>query len=397
MEDKSMVQPILEAVEYFTQSESEIQYYYKIIDKFCAKWFRKPPDAALLDTVDLLLIHDLLGEFLRFDSNSKRVAMWLLSINRICYNFTVDLTEAEKELASLESGISDSPDNTLIEPVLSTLIKLEELHLSAGDNNRGRQDITGNFLQWVGLYTTFIYPSLENKQDLNDKSILKAMNYLIMEFIKLKSNDKRLAFLIMAVMEGCRQYSNKDKVDGTVIDSQRSFMVTAGTEQALVEELLLKLQEETENQRQRPHLSREQPVDQMLKDQLDVFIDELNTTPARAVTLFNGFTEQMTNNYLMLDDGKKSFLFLETLQRYRVNCRKCLKPDVYNNLTMSINLLAAHTKKWFVNELKKADQYTADYTDYILKKFEQHKATKVNTVKLFIILNLIKKFEINIQ
>ena len=36
----------------------------------------------------LYLTHDLLGEYLRLEENSKRLAFWLLTLNRCCLNFT---------------------------------------------------------------------------------------------------------------------------------------------------------------------------------------------------------------------------------------------------------------------------------------------------------------------
>ena len=80
------------------------------------------------------------------------------------------------------------------------------------------------------------------------------MNYLLTEFIKQKSNDKRLAFLIMAIMEACKQYSvaNIDVNPQFVDDYAKNVEgepVLAGTEEDLVQQLLSNLHNETVRQR----------------------------------------------------------------------------------------------------------------------------------------------------
>ena len=41
MEDRSFIRPILDAMEYFNKSTEELNFFYRIIDRFCACWFGK--------------------------------------------------------------------------------------------------------------------------------------------------------------------------------------------------------------------------------------------------------------------------------------------------------------------------------------------------------------------
>ncbi len=397
MEDRSTVKPIIDAIEYFNQSEIELQYFYKVVDRFCATWFGKPVVVSKFKNIDLLLIHDLLGEYLRFEENSKRIALWLLAINRVCYNYTADLSLALKEINDLSKNIDDNLDISLIEQILNSLKKFEEKHITAGHEDRGEGDTIGNFLQWVGLYTTFIYPSLENKTDIYDKSILKAMNFLLIEFIGQKSNDKRLAYLIMAIMEACKQYSLQSISgnDNFVKEyDQKKETVFAGKEEVFVEELLKKLRDENEKQRKRPLLTKEILADEFIKDTYDRFIDELNSDASESVSVFNNYTFELANKFLTFDTGKQ-FLFLQTLSRYRTNSKDSIKPSVHNNLKNSVSLLSSRTKNWIKNELERLNTQKDVYIEYIIQKlFAELPSTKTNTAKLFIMLYLIKKLEL---
>jgi len=394
MEDRSMIKPVLSALEYFSDSEEELQFYYKIIDKFCANWFGKPVLVSKFNNVDLLLIHEILGEYLRFEGNNKKIALWLLSINRVCYNFTANLTSAQREIEEISKIPSDELDVSLIEPILKNLKQLEDNHLTAGVSENAAQDIIGNFLQWVGIYTTFIYPSLENKTDFYDKNVLRAMNFLLAEFILQKSNDKRLAFLLMAIMEACKQYSLQKSGENTELIKSNSQVVLPGKEEALVQELLNTLRRENEKQRSRPILTKEILADQFLKDSFDNFINELNADEVESVTIFNNFSFDLAKEFLSFDAGKQ-FLFLQTLSRYRTNAADILKPKVFENLKKSVSLLSGRTKDWFKSELEKLNERKDVYIEYIIHKImSENSTTKANTAKLFIMLYLIKKLNL---
>jgi len=260
MEDSSIVKPILDALDYFNNSPEEINYFYKIIDKFCAYWFNKNIQASKFNNIEFILIHDLLGEYIRFEENSKRVALWLLAINRVCYNYSNDLTSINKDLENIENSIDQDIDSTLIEPILKHLKILQKLHKNAGKDDAGQSDIISNFLQWVMIYTSLIYPSLENKMDFYEKATVKAMNFLLIEFIKQRSNDKRIAYLLMAIMEACRDYSIQHQdIDSDFVDSyaENSDIILPGKDKALVEEILDRLKKENIKQREEPLLYRE--------------------------------------------------------------------------------------------------------------------------------------------
>ena len=95
--DAGMLKPILDAIEDFEEDSESLEQFYRIVDKFCVQWFGKPALVADFDTVDLLLIQDMLGEYLAFEEKKQKIALWLLSINRVCYNFTADLSEAAED------------------------------------------------------------------------------------------------------------------------------------------------------------------------------------------------------------------------------------------------------------------------------------------------------------
>lgn len=396
MEDRSMIKPILEALEYFSESEVELQFYYKIIDKFCARWFDEKMTVAKFTQIDFLLVQELLGEYIRFDSNSKKVALWILSLNRVCYNYTANLLGIKKELKEFEKTINNSFDSTLIEPIIKNIRYLEELHQKSGVDNHGEEDIIGDFLQWVGIYSSFVYPSLENKQDYYDKTIIKATNFLLSEFIKQKSNDKRLAFLILAILEACRHYSlvNLESYDSQDFTAEfPEGFVVPGTEENMVSELLKKLKEENTKQRQRPALSREILADQFIKDSFDNFIDEMNEDINESVAVFNNYVNELTTIFVGFDQGKQ-FLFIQTILRYRSNCKSSLKEGVHKMLRKSVKMLPEQTRAWFSQELGKLREEPDIYIDFVLQRLKTEKVSKVNTSKLFIMLYLIYKFDL---
>ncbi|OHD12963.1 MAG: hypothetical protein A2086_11680 [Spirochaetes bacterium GWD1_27_9] len=397
MEDRSIVKPIIDSIEYFNNSEIELQYFYKVIDRFCAAWFGRSILSNKFKEIDLLLIHDLLGEYLRFEENSKRIALWLLSINRVCYNYTADLSMARKETGEMLQGVDGSVDTSLISQILIIIRELEEKHLTAGQEDKGQGDTIGNFLQWVGIYTTYIYPSLENKSDYYDKNIVKAMNFLLSEFIQQRSNDKRLAYLILAIMEACKQYSLQSANDQSNFVSDYNHidgLVFAGKEESLVEELLNKLRDENEKQRKRPGLTKEILADEFIKDTYDKFIEDLNSDVSESVSVFNKYTFDLANKFLTFDTGKQ-FLFLQTLSRYRASSKDSIKPSVYSSLKNSVNLLSSRTKNWLKNELERLESQKDIYIEYIIQKLlAENSASKTNTAKLFVMLYLIKKLEL---
>ncbi|MEE1291620.1 MAG: hypothetical protein UHW86_11405 [Spirochaetota bacterium] len=396
MEDRSMIKPILDALEYFSTSEEELEFFYNVVDKFCAAWFGKPVFASHFSKIDYALLHELLGEYIRFESNNKRIALWILAINRVCYNFTASLDSVKYEISEMEDSIDDSFDTTLIDPIVSSLKSFERQHLNAGVNDKGENDGVGDFLQWVGIYVTYVYPSLENKQNFYDKNIVKAMNYLLVEFIKQKSNDKRLALLILGLMESCRQYAIQISGGMPQFDEGKFFpegYVLGGTEESMVEELLDRLKEENEKQRQKPVLSKELNADQYIKDSFDQFIIDLNDDVNESVSVFNQFANTMSNKLISFNEEQLS-LFFQTLIRYRKKCHVVIKESVFHTLKRSVSLLSEQSKKWFSEELEKLRINNEIYVDYIVHKLKTEKSSKVNTAKLFVMLYLIYKLEL---
>lgn len=395
MNDGSVIQPILDALKYFSRSNDELQYYYKIIDKFCAKWFGHRIRVKDFDTVDILLIHELLGEYLRFDSNNQRIALWLLTINRICYNFTAVLSEALTEINTVTKNLGQSMDASLIKPIIRNLQIFEDLHLSSGINNLGENDTIGNFLQWVNMYSVYIYPSLENKKDFYDKTILRAMNFLLMEFIKQRTNDKRLAFLIMAIMEACKQYSllqPDQQVPNITLNGGSD--VIAGTEETIVEKILIKLKNENQKQRLRPAGTVSSILaDKYIKESFDKFLEEMHKDSTEAVSIFNNYNSELAETLCSIDKGKQ-FIFLQTLFRYKYECREELDKNVFTNLKNSVNLLSSVTRDWFAAELKKLETRKDFYSEFVIQKLAAETGSALNKAKLFILLYLIFKFKL---
>ena len=271
---------------------------------------------------------------------------------------------------------------------------------------------------------------------LCDKGVLKAMNYLLTEFIKQKSNDKRLAFLIMAIMEACKQYSvanidvNPQFVDDYAKNAEGE-PVLAGTEEDLVQQLLSSLHNETVRQRkEHPTHSLQNDITEksspakvktnevktsskrtetssaskskgkgMLsepfsKDEFDEFLDSLNDDPVECVSVFNRFSTDLAAQFVHLDTGKQ-FIFLQTLSRYRKDCRGSLDKDVWENLRKSVLLLSPKTIEWLRTELQRLAERKDLYIEYILQKIRsESEATKSNTAKLFVMQYLIKKLEL---
>ena len=397
MDDRSTVKPILDVIEYFKESDVELRYFYSIVDKFCAKWFKHPVLASKFDSVDLALIHELLGEYIRFEVNSKKMALWLFSINRVCYNYNnEDLSLKEKEVDDLKDDIGDSFDTSLISPIIDTIIRLENEHLNAGSENLGANDSIGNLLQWIDVYTTYVYPSLENKTNFNDKSLLKAMVFLLSEFLQQSTNNMRFAYLILTVMEACKQYSLTNKFDSEFVNKydKTGETVFAGQDEKLVEELLKKLSNETIRQKSMTIINKETLADNFIKNSLDSLIDDMMREPSEAVSNFNKYLFSISNKFLTLDIGKQ-FLFLQVLYGYKNGTNELLSTQVRNNLRKSIDMLGEQTKLWFNKELLQLGKRKELYGEYVIQKIvKDDNMSKENSTRLFIMLYLIEKFKL---
>lgn len=397
MEDSSIVKPILEALDYFNNSPEEINYFYKIIDKFCANWFNKNIQISKFKNIEYIIIHDLLGEYIRFEENNKRIALWLLAINRVCYNYTSDLKQTVEELNNIKNSIDQDIDSTLIEPILKHLKILERLHKNAGKDDTGQSDLISNFLQWVMIYTSLIYPSLENKMDFYEKSTVKAMNFLLIEFIKQRSNDKRIAYLLMAIMEACRDFSLQHQdIDSDFVEAyeKNNEVVLPGKEKAFVEEILNRLKNENIKQRENPLLYTEISPEEYVKDKLDKLIEEVNFDKSEAVNVFNKNTFEISSKFLSLNE-EKQIQFLQTLFLYRQKCSDIIKPEIIQNIKRSVSLLSEKTKEWFRKEVDKLENQPDKYFKYAIKKINsEHSTSKYNSSKLFIMVYLFNKLSL---
>jgi len=204
MQDKSIIQPVLRAVEHMQSSPEELSALYRVVDQFASEWLGRPREEMRFEgDAVLYLIHDLLGEYLHLEENHKRLAFWLLTLNRCCLNFNADLSQTRAELQQALAGTDLSLDTTLLEPVFETIREYEEGHRLAVRENLGREDRLGGFLQWVGTYCGYIYPVYIRGSDPVNRTVISSITFLTAEFIKLRSNVYRIAALLLGLKEAC--------------------------------------------------------------------------------------------------------------------------------------------------------------------------------------------------
>jgi len=246
MVDKSIVRPVLEAVESLRSYKRDLEFYYRTVDRFSALWNGKPKEGRRIEEETAIwLAHDLLKEYLRFEGNTKRVALWLLTINRCCSNYGADLSGTEAEMRAVMENADLDFDRTLVEPILTKARTFEARHEKAVDTELGGQDTLGSFLQWIGIYCTYVYPRLK-ESGIHDNSMISAITFLISEFINLQENVSRMAALLLGIKEACSYAAGTPAEAGTGTgEPGGSAEVRPGTEQGIVEEILEKLREES--------------------------------------------------------------------------------------------------------------------------------------------------------
>jgi hypothetical protein len=409
MADKSIIEPILAGLEYFNKSSEEISYFYNIIDKFCANWFGRQIRVEQFSNIEFLLVHDLLGEFIRIEENNKRISLWLLAINRVCYNYNSDLRSSHEELEKMKMDLNNDIDSTLIDPILTELRIYERLHLNAGKHDRGEKDLISNFMQWIMAYTNFIYPSLENKMDFYEENMIKAMNFILFEFIKQRSNVKRMAYLVMAIIEACNQYSlqNQNISPEFFKEYAEEERIIPGTEEKLVSEILDRLKNENQKQKGLSLKIEENKEDRKNEDSsmntlmntyainiIDKLIADLNICEDTCITKFNKYISKISTKFLTFNENEQ-YSFLKQILKYDIKKASIIKNMILETLKKSINQLSDNTKEWIGEELKKLEKKDNSYADKVIKKINQEESiNKINTVKLFIMLIILKKLKI---
>ena len=253
MQDKSIVQPVLRAVEHMQSSPEELAAMYRIVDQFSSEWLGRPREEMRFEgDAVLYLIHDLLGEYLRLEENHKRLAFWLLTLNRCCLNFTADLSRTRAELQQALAGTDLSLDTTLLEPVFEKIREYEEGHRLAVREKLGRGDRLGGFLQWVGTYCGYIYPVFIRGNDPVNRTVISSISFLTAEYIKLRSNVFRVAALLLGIKEACAigtavradQAGPAGPAAPAAGDDGEEATVAAGQDREYVEALLGRLRQE---------------------------------------------------------------------------------------------------------------------------------------------------------
>jgi hypothetical protein len=254
MQDKSIIQPVLRAVEHMQSSPEELAALYRIVDQFSSEWLGRPREEMRFEgDAVLYLIHDLLGEYLRLEENHKRLAFWLLTLNRCCLNFTADLRQTRAELQQALAGTDLSLDTTLLEPVFETVHEYEEGHRLAVREKLGRGDRLGGFLQWVGTYCGYIYPIYIRGSDPVNRTVISSITFLTAEYIKLRSNVYRVAALLLGIKEACAIGTALARVQAGLAAAEplagepggeEEASVMAGQDREYVEALLGRLRQE---------------------------------------------------------------------------------------------------------------------------------------------------------
>jgi hypothetical protein len=237
--DKSIVRPVLDAINEIRSSRQDLTVYYGIIDQFSAIWLGKPRSEMSLEEEDTIyLCHELLREYLRFEGNDTRVALWLLTINRCCKNHSTDLSEIRKSFSETVEAMDLSFDRTLLSPIIEKVNMFESRHSEAAAR-MGAGDIMGSFYQWIGLYCTYVYPRLVEDTQERDAAMVSTLALLISEFISLKDHVSRMAALLLGIKEACAigSPSGETAEVGKAMDET----VAPGTESEYVEQILEKL------------------------------------------------------------------------------------------------------------------------------------------------------------
>jgi hypothetical protein len=245
LQDKSIIEPVLRAVEALQASRQQLQSLYRVIDQFCALWIgRSRERMSFREDTTLYLIHDLLGEYLQLEENNKRVAFWLLTLNRCCGNFSADLEAPRRELEKTIQETDLGLDTTLLEPIFRQLEQFEETHSRAQREELGENDLLGNFLQWVGIYCSYIYPKVVRDENRVNRTAIGAISFLLSEYIKLRSNVSRMAALLLGIKEACAYGSSTRTAAEPGGVPATSGVVSAGRDEEYVEDLLRLLRQE---------------------------------------------------------------------------------------------------------------------------------------------------------
>ena len=244
LHDKSVIQPVLHAVESLQSSSQGMEALYEVVDQFCAVWIGKRREQMFFEGDAILyLTHELLGEYLHLEQNDKRVAFWMLILNRCCTNFETDLRVKRRELEKLIDSSDLGLDGTLLEPIFSQIREYERIHNRSLAGELSESDALGNFLQWVGAYCSYIYPTIIRDRNKITRTGISAISFLIGEYIKLRSNVSRMAALLLGIKEAC-VYGTSTRNDEEIRPFAPAESIPAGQDEQYVEALLQRLREE---------------------------------------------------------------------------------------------------------------------------------------------------------
>jgi hypothetical protein len=245
--DRSIVRPVLDAINTLRSNRADLTVYYRIIDLFCARWLgASRGEMNIEDEESIYLAHELLREYLRFEDSTMRVALWLLTINRCCRNYSADLSPIRREFDQAVQGADLDFDGTLLAPIMEKIRFFESSHANARTKTLGQDDPMGSYYQWIGIYCTNVYPRLKQDPQARDRSMVSTLGFLISEFISLKENVSRMAALLLAIKEACVLGRPSDRPDSVRKASPgEDGTVMPGAEIEIVEEILERLRAES--------------------------------------------------------------------------------------------------------------------------------------------------------
>jgi len=247
------------------------------------------------------------------------------------------------------------------------------------------------------VYTTIIYPSLENKFDFYDDTTLKAMHFILLEFIKQRSNDKRMAYLIMAIIEACKNYTiqQADNECSNFINAYNpdDGSVIPGQEETMIKELLEKLKNQTIQQRDNVEDNDNESIESFIKNRYDGFIDSLLNDTEKVNKNFNGFIDELTEKVTTLEI-EKIISFFKILFRYRSHTKLCLNQEIIDILKNTIENMPEKSREWLNDKIYNFSAEKEQYVKNIVKARNKNKSDFFNFVKPYIMIFLIYKLEL---
>lgn len=222
------------------------------------------------------------------------------------------------------------------------------------------------------------------------------MHFILLEFIKQRTNDKRLAYLIIGIIESCRQYNlqSQNLTDDYITYYKENEMVIPGKEEKVVTEILNRLKAENNKLKSNEDAINMKDISSIAYSEIKLknLVNELNESLDKSVIILNKYIFELTQRFQNFNDENKN-IFLNSIinNKQKMN----INDVVIENLKKSINNLPEKTKKWIQQELQKLESIRENYPNKIINEFnEKNPASKFNFFRPYIMLYLLKKIDI---